>query len=221
MIVRYTTIIFILFAIALFAVVGGYSMNSVVYAEEGEDSSGYTEEQKAAAKAWLSAHGYPPTRAGAAQAYADYLAGKLDNDPDVRKYEGLDDNSDESDSSNSTLEIDTSESGVHLDDSDDSDGPGDNIKSDNAQNDKSADSSSDSIDFENITYMVDEEQGTSDATDIGSELEESKETLVIPEESSEINLSYTEEKKSHNWFFIIAAIGCIAIVVFAVILLRK
>ena len=145
----------------------------------------------------------------------------MDNDPDVRKYKGLDDNSDESDSSNSTLEIDTSESGVHLDDSDDSDGPGDDIKSDNAQNGKSADSSSDSIDFDNITCMVDEEQGNSEATDIGSDLEESKETLVIPEESSEINLSYSEEKKSHNCFFIIAAIGGIAIVVFFFFFLRK
>lgn len=37
----------------------------------------YTEEQKQQAKAWLSAHGYAPTRAGAAQAYADYKSGKL------------------------------------------------------------------------------------------------------------------------------------------------
>ncbi len=63
---------------------------SVVYAEGEDDSSGYSEEQKAAAKAWLSAHGYAPTRAGAAQAYQDYLNGNLDNDPDVRRYKGLD-----------------------------------------------------------------------------------------------------------------------------------
>ena len=54
-------------------------------------SSGYSPEQIAAAKAWLSAHGYAPTRAGAAAAYQDYLSGKLDNDPDVRRYKGLDD----------------------------------------------------------------------------------------------------------------------------------
>ena len=59
---------------------------SVVYADDD-----YSEEEKAAAKAWLVAHGYPPTRAGAAQAYQDFLDGKLDNDPDVRKYKGLDD----------------------------------------------------------------------------------------------------------------------------------
>ena len=33
----------------------------------------YTEEQKQQAKSWLSAHGYPPTRAGAEQAYQDYM----------------------------------------------------------------------------------------------------------------------------------------------------
>ncbi len=37
----------------------------------------YTEEQKQQAKAWLSAHGYAPTREGAYQAYADYKSGKL------------------------------------------------------------------------------------------------------------------------------------------------
>ena len=36
----------------------------------------YTEEQKQQAKAWLSAHGYPPTRAGAEQAYQDYMDGE-------------------------------------------------------------------------------------------------------------------------------------------------
>lgn len=37
----------------------------------------YTQEEKEAAKAWLAAHGYPPTRAGAEQAYQDYLDGKI------------------------------------------------------------------------------------------------------------------------------------------------
>lgn len=37
----------------------------------------YTEEEKQMAKDWLSAHGYSPTRAGAEQAYQDYLDGKF------------------------------------------------------------------------------------------------------------------------------------------------
>ena len=36
----------------------------------------YTREQKEAAKAWLSSHGYPPTEDGAWQAYSDWLDGK-------------------------------------------------------------------------------------------------------------------------------------------------
>ena len=40
-------------------------------------ASAYTEEQINQAKAWLSAHGYSPTRAGADQAMSDYENGKL------------------------------------------------------------------------------------------------------------------------------------------------
>ena len=87
---------------------------SDVYAEgEGTDTSGYTEEEKNAAKAWLSAHGYPPTRAGAEQAYQDFLNGKFDNDPQVRKYKGLDTETDTNgsgDSSNSSGSSGSSES---------------------------------------------------------------------------------------------------------------
>lgn len=52
--------------------------NGSIHAEE------YSEEEKAAAKAWLSSHGYSPTREGAAQAYQDYLNGKFDDDPQVQ-----------------------------------------------------------------------------------------------------------------------------------------
>ena len=88
---------------------------SDVYAEgEGTDTSGYTEEEKNAVKAWLSAHGYPPTRAGAEQAYQDFLNGKFDDDPQVRKYKGLDTETDtngSSDSSDSSGNGDASGSG--------------------------------------------------------------------------------------------------------------
>ena len=40
----------------------------------------YTEEEKAAAKQWLVQHGYSPDRAGANQAYQDYLNGKFDDE---------------------------------------------------------------------------------------------------------------------------------------------
>jgi len=43
-------------------------------------SHAYTEEEKAQAKAWLSAHGYSPDAGGASQAYQDYLDGKFDEE---------------------------------------------------------------------------------------------------------------------------------------------
>ena len=46
----------------------------------GSTSYAYTEEEKAAAKAWLSAHGYSPDAGGASQAYQDYLDGKFDEE---------------------------------------------------------------------------------------------------------------------------------------------
>lgn len=48
----------------------------------------YTEKQKQQAKAWLSAHGYSPTRGGAAQAYADYKSGKLKLSESEKKLAG-------------------------------------------------------------------------------------------------------------------------------------
>ncbi len=72
-------------------------------------TSGYSEEQIAAAKAWLSAHGYSPTRAGAAAAYQDYLNGKFDDDPDVQKYKGQSGSSDTTTGSDTTTEKSTSD----------------------------------------------------------------------------------------------------------------
>ena len=65
------------------------TISPIAYADK-KSSDGYTDEQKAAAKAWLSSHGYAPTRAGANQAYQDYLNGKFDNDPEVQKALGKD-----------------------------------------------------------------------------------------------------------------------------------
>lgn len=46
----------------------------------GTAAHAYTDEEKAAAKAWLSAHGYSPDAGGANQAYQDYLDGKFDEE---------------------------------------------------------------------------------------------------------------------------------------------
>lgn len=69
-------------------------------------SYAYTEEEKAQAKAWLSAHGYSPDYGGAAQAYQDYLDGKFDEEL------GL--NGGENDATTqATTEITTEEQTVH------------------------------------------------------------------------------------------------------------
>lgn len=182
--------------------------------EGTSDTSGYTEEQKAAAKAWLSAHGYAPTRAGAAQAYADYLAGKLDNDPDVRRYKGLDDETEDSDASNADLpDIDTSESGVHLDDSEDKeDSQEKEVKTGQASNDYSGDD----ISFDNLTSMIDSED---ESYDIGSDIKESQEKLIIPQEKSSITLSY-HEKDNPNYIWIMVLAGVI-VIIGIVFLLKK
>lgn len=64
--------VIILFATVL-ALTSGIKTAPVTHAE-------YTQEEKEQAKAWLSAHGYAPTREGAAQAYQDYLNGKFDEE---------------------------------------------------------------------------------------------------------------------------------------------
>ena len=46
----------------------------------GNVAHAYTDEEKAQAKAWLSAHGYSPDAGGAAAAYQDYLNGKFDEE---------------------------------------------------------------------------------------------------------------------------------------------
>ena len=53
-------------------------LSTVTFAGRSVQTYAYTEQQKQEAKAWLSAHGYAPTRAGAEQAYQDYKDGKID-----------------------------------------------------------------------------------------------------------------------------------------------
>lgn len=58
----------------------------------------YTQEQKNQAKAWLSAHGYPPTEDGAWQAYSDWLDGQWwDEFGSPAEYFGWDEDEDEED----------------------------------------------------------------------------------------------------------------------------
>ena len=62
----------------------------------------YTDEEKQQAKSWLSSHGYPPTRAGAEQAYQDYMDGKIDV-PEADAYMGKNQKNDIEEKKNSTV----------------------------------------------------------------------------------------------------------------------
>ena len=55
-------------------------MTALLICSASFTSYAYTEEEKAQAKAWLSAHGYSPDWGGASQAYQDYLNGKFDEE---------------------------------------------------------------------------------------------------------------------------------------------
>ncbi|MBR6404183.1 MAG: hypothetical protein IKS48_12420 [Eubacterium sp.] len=89
-----------LLKVFLIVIICAFCLNVGFTVHADDEYSGYSEEEKEAAKAWLSAHGYPPTRAGAEMAYQDYLNGKFDDDPDVAKYRR--DNGDDTDSTNDT-----------------------------------------------------------------------------------------------------------------------
>ena len=62
----------------------------------------YTDEEKQQAKSWLSSHGYPPTRAGAEQAYQDYMDGKIDV-PEADAYMGKNQKNNIEEKKNSTV----------------------------------------------------------------------------------------------------------------------
>ena len=66
----------------------------------------YTDEEKQQAKSWLSSHGYPPTRAGAEQAYQDYMDGKIDV-PEADAYMGKNQKNDIEEKKNSTVNTET------------------------------------------------------------------------------------------------------------------
>ena len=68
--------------------------------------SRYTDEEKQQAKSWLSSHGYPPTRAGAEQAYQDYMDGKIDV-PEADAYMGKNQKNDIEEKKNPTVKTET------------------------------------------------------------------------------------------------------------------
>ena len=190
---------------------------SDVYAEgEGTDTSGYTEEEKNAVKAWLSAHGYPPTRAGAEQAYQDFLNGKLDNDPQVRKYKGLDTETDTNgsgDSSGASGSGDSNEVGSSSGNSGDANGTASNgaASTSGADNDTPDENASDEpmIEMESLEDIM--------KADFEDELRSSTGLILPVMENKDMYLLYDKyEKKNDNndiqFYVIISAIAILVII---------
>ncbi len=190
---------------------------SDVYAEgEGTDTSGYTEEEKNAAKAWLSAHGYPPTRAGAEQAYQDFLNGKFDNDPQVRKYKGLDTETDTNgsgDSSNSSGSSESNEEGAASGNAGDANGTASNgaASTSGADNDTPDENASDEpiIEMESLDDIM--------KADFEDELRSSTGLILPVMENKDMYLLYDKyEKKTDNnntqFYVIISAIAILVII---------
>ncbi|MDE5778273.1 MAG: hypothetical protein K2I10_07225 [Lachnospiraceae bacterium] len=75
-------------------------------------SYAYTEEEKAQAKAWLSAHGYSPDYGGAAQAYQDYLDGKFNEELGITT-EGNQSDDNEAASTEAATEVTTEKQTEH------------------------------------------------------------------------------------------------------------
>ena len=189
---------------------------------EGEDGDGYTEEQKNAAKAWLSAHGYPPTRAGAAMAYQDYLNGKFDDDPAVRKYKGLDKEDSNKDSGNqnntntSDNGSDSTEASEDNDSGEDTSGGGTVAKNDSSDEDVNV--------MEVIDMMQEKHELT--AADLGEQIFNNKPKYLL-DKSPYIQLIYepevVEKKSSDSGVMIYILIGVVVVMLLAstALLFRK
>ena len=193
----------------------------------GTSSSGYTPEQIAAAKAWLSAHGYSPTRAGASQAYQDYLDGKLDNDPDVRKYKGLDKTDSSSDNSsgktNTGKPAGENDSDGTSENSSEATGSGQSNKTDKADASDLQSGTGDvaDVNFDDMTNIIDEE--VDPKQELEDRIESSKSQLKLQSDDSEVTLIYddyeeteeeAEKKKNSSKALMYLVISFIFLVIF-------
>ncbi len=102
----------------------------------------------------VSSSGYTPDHIAAAN--QDYLSGKLDNDPDVRRYKGLDDTN--------TSSADSSSDNVSLNETNNS--PSSNVSQDSAATNVSADSSdSTEANTTNASAKTNDATGEADMTE--------------------------------------------------------
>ena len=155
----------------------------------------YTDEEKQQAKSWLSSHGYPPTRAGAEQAYQDYMDGKIDV-PEADAYMGKN-------QKNSTVKTETKK---------DKQSENTNKSSTTKQENSSTEQTNN-----NTTSATETTQGTTETTTtkVTTETKEQKQQKEEKKKKEQ-----KETKKKHTTGI---AIGAAAVVIFAllVVFMRK
>ena len=204
------SILFLSISCALFA------PSTTVRADEDE---GYTQEEIEAAKAWLSAHGYPPTRAGAEQAYQDYLDGKLDDDPDVKAYRGEDDEDEEEDEKEDGNNEDTGDASNPSEENTDT-----NVTNEDGSSTKNQSSVNTATDAKSQKSQADieKEKLENKTKELESDLKSASSDMVLSEYQAPV-LSYEEtpEKTNRNTFiFVIAGIAFVIILISVIVLLR-
>ena len=171
----------------------------------------YTQEQKNQAKAWLSAHGYPPTEDGAWQAYSDWLDGQWwDEFGSPAEYFGWDEEEDE--------------------DEDDGDEEEPTAATQKSQRD---DAEGQKSDAETLVDMMKEESSVVESSPAETEPPTSAamETTVVeePTAATQANLEellehseeMNEQKERNAVPFAFAGIGAVAVLLVIAIVLEK
>lgn len=137
----------------------------------------FTEEEKQMAKDWLEEHGYPPTRAGAEEAYADYLNGKFDEELGI--YSGNDEEADEVLDGNEQVDKSQEEDAV-----------------DDSVNDT----------MEMLMKMMGEEAETSEASEQDSTSQKQEEITESEKNNENEETKIQQERKKRYWMGIVLII---------------
>ena len=168
----------------------GLSIHTTSYA--------YTEEEKAQAKAWLSAHGYSPDAAGASQAYQDYLDGKFDEELGIT--------TESAQSSETTTEGESSEQDTETT-------ADENKKTENGESEDSGKSGSD--DTNSVSSGTTEENVSTEDTEVSSEKEEESPQQDDVKEQEKIELYHEASTGQYREAFlvILLGVGCMLLVV--------
>ena len=142
----------------------------------------YTEEEKEAAKQWLSQNGYSPDMGGANQAYQDYLNGKFDNQmPGNNNNQGDSQNGSQTPNDENGTQTPDTQNGTQNQETPDSEGNSSDSQTPDTQSGDNSGTSTDGT-------------GTSDSTNKGSKDKNSKNDKSKNSEGSNTKKNSNNEK---------------------------